>query len=309
MSGTNNAEQVSSVRHFNRFYTQQIGVLSKGMVGSPFGLTEARVLYELAQVKNATATEIRTNLNLDPGYLSRILRKFEADGLLEKSASKADGRQSLIELTGEGKRAFDSMNLNTEKQISEMLESLTLDEQKRLVSSMGTIEALLSERAEKRVPYILRPHQHGDMGYLVHRHGIIYAEEFNWNEQFEAVCATIVAEYLETFDPSCERTWIAEMDGEIVGSVFIARDSERVARLRLLIVESKARGLGLGTHLVDECIKFSKRVGYDKITLWTMSMLVGARKLYENAGFELIDEEPVDRFGHKMMSQTWDLVL
>ena len=299
-------QRVEAVRRFNRFYTKQIGVLHEGLLRSPFSLTEARVIYELAHRESTTATELASELGLDAGYLSRILSSFQRRGLLAKRPSARDGRQSILHLTEEGKAAFAVLNSRSREDVETMLGRLSPAEQARLVEAMAVIEGLLGAQPERRVPYILRPHQPGDMGWVVHRHGVLYAEEYGWDEHFEALVAGIVAKFIEHFDAKRERCWIAERNGETVGSVFVVKESDTVAKLRLLLVEPKARGLGIGTRLVDECVRFARRTGYGKITLWTNSILLAARHIYEKAGFRLVHEEPHHSFGHDLIGEYWE---
>jgi DNA-binding MarR family transcriptional regulator/GNAT superfamily N-acetyltransferase len=296
------------VRRFNRFYTKQIGVLHEGLLHSPFSLTEARVLYELAHGQT-TASEISNVLEVDAGYLSRILRGFKKHGLIDKQPSPTDGRQSVLRLTAQGQEAFAGLNARSRDEIGAVLGTLSPTDQARLVEAMHTIERLLGAEAEEKVSYLLRPHQPGDMGWVVQRHGVLYAEEYGWDEQFEALVAGIVAEFVTRYDPKRERCWIAEIAGEIVGSVFLVSKSETVAKLRLLLVEPKARGRGIGARLVDECIRFARRAGYQKITLWTNSVLLPARHIYEKAGFRMVHAEPHHSFGHDLVGETWELDL
>ncbi len=309
MSTNNSSHRAESVRRFNRFYTQQIGVLHEGLLRSPFSLTEARVIYELAHHEKTTATELANELNLDAGYLSRILRSFKKRGLMDKQPSKTDGRQSILGLTHEGQQEFAVLNARSHNEIEAMLNELSVEDQNRLVEAMQVIEGLFGARPEPKVPYILRTHQPGDMGWVVHRHGILYAEEYSWDEQFEALVADIVAKFLQNYDPKRERCWIAEKDGEKVGSVFLVKHADEAAKLRLLLVEPKARGLGIGAQLVSECIRFSRQAGYRKLTLWTNSVLLAARHIYEKAGFRLVLEEPHHSFGHDLIAETWELDL
>ncbi len=303
------AQRVEAVRRFNRFYTQRIGVLKHGLLNSPFSLTEARLIYELAARDSPTASDLRRDLGLDAGYLSRMLRGFERRGLIEKRPSASDGRQSLLHLTGLGRKAFAPLNTRASDEIAEMLGGLSEAEQARLVAAMRTIEALLGARPEDQAPYLLRPPQPGDMGWVIHRHGVLYSEEYGWDETFEALVAVIAGEFIQHFDPKRERCWIAEKDGEIVGSVFLVQKSKTVAKLRLLLVEPKARGLGLGTRLVSECVRFARQAGYRKVVLWTNSVLLAARRIYIRAGFELVAEEPYHGFGHDLIGETWELKL
>ena len=299
-------ERVEAVRRFNRFYTKRIGVLREGLVGSPFSLTEARILYELASLGQTTATQLGLELGLDRGYLSRILRRFDKAGLIDRKRSDSDGRQRPLRLAEPGKTAYAALDTRSRKENGAMLGELSRADQGRLVAAMRIVEELLGAKPEARAPYVIRPPQPGDMGWIVHRHGLLYTQEYGWDETFEALVARIVADFLDNLDPKAERCWIAEKDGEIVGCVFLVRHSERTAKLRLLLVEPKARGLGIGARLVEECLRFAQRVGYRKMTLWTNSNLTTARHIYENAGFTLIDEEPHHNFGHDLIGQTWE---
>ena len=301
--------RVGAVRRFNRFWTRQIGVLQDGYLESPFSLTEVRVLYEFAHREETTASELSKELGLDAGYLSRILRGFEERGLIGKKSSEADGRRSILWLTEQGREAFATLDTRSHDEVGVMLGGLSPAEQGRLVEAMRTIEGLLSDQPELKVPYLLRPHQPGDMGWIVHRHGVLYAREYGWDERFEALVAEIVAEFIQQYDLKRERCWIAERDGEIVGSVFLVKQSEEVGKLRLLLVEPSARGLGIGRRLVQECVRFAKQAGYGKITLWTNDVLRAARRIYEEAGFRIVHEEPHHSFGHDLVGQTWELEL
>lgn len=303
------AQRIDAVRRFSRFYTRQIGVLHEGLLGSPFSLTEGRVLYELAQHEETTATALGNELGLDAGYLSRILRTFEARGLVDKRPSEIDGRQTLLSLTARGQESFAGIDARSRDEIAAILDRLPLADQGRLIEAMRIIEDRLGARPQRRRPYKLRPHRPGDMGWIVHRHGALYAEEYGWDERFEALVAGIVATFIQHYDPKRERCWIAEANGEIVGSVFLARQSEEVAKLRLLLVEPKARGLGIGARLVEECVRFARQAGYRTITLWTNSILLPARRIYERAGFRLVQEEPHHSFGHDLIGETWELRL
>ena len=298
--------RVGVVRRFNRFWTRQIGVLREGYLESRFSLTEVRVLFELAHREETTASELGGELGLDAGYLSRLLGGFEKDGLIHKRPSEADGRRSLLRLTEKGLETFVPLDARSRRDIGAMLGSLTVAEQERLVGAMRTIEGLLSEEEGS---YLLRPHESGDMGWVVHSHGVLYAEEYGWDERFEALVAEIVAKFIREYDPKLERCWMAERDGENVGCVFLVKQSEEIARLRLLLVEPQARGLGIGSRLVEECIRFARRAGYRKITLWTNDVLYGARRIYQGVGFRLVHEEPHHSFGHDLVGQTWELEL
>jgi DNA-binding MarR family transcriptional regulator/N-acetylglutamate synthase-like GNAT family acetyltransferase len=309
MAGTDIQPQVDSVRRFNRFYTKQIGVLHEGLLGSPFSLTEVRVLYELAHRDNAAAAELGKELGLDAGYLSRILRGFERRGLMKKSPSAVDGRRSLLSLTAQGRKVFAPLDARSQEEVTAMLSGLSAADLDRLVGAMRTIETLLGARTEPKVPYLLRPHQPGDMGWVAHRHGVLYAQEYGWDETFESLVAEIAARFIRRFDPKRERCWIAEREGEIVGSVFLVKKSNTVAQLRLMYVEPRARGLGIGSRLVSECIRFARQAGYRRIVLWTNSVLAAARHIYKKAGFRLIREEPHHSFGQDLIGETWELRL
>jgi DNA-binding MarR family transcriptional regulator/N-acetylglutamate synthase-like GNAT family acetyltransferase len=300
---------VDAMRRFNRFYTKQIGVLHEGLLGSQFSLTEVRVLYELAHREMPTATALAKELDLDSGYLSRILRRFETRRLVGKCASTTDGRQSLLSLTPRGRKVFAPLNARSHREVAAMLGPLSATEQRHLLSAMATIERLLGDRPAPQVPYLLRPHQPGDMGWIIHRHGALYAQEYGWDERFEALVAEIAAHFIQHLDSKCERCWIAERDGNIVGSVFLVKKSKTVAQLRLLLVEPMARGLGIGSRLVSECVHFARQVGFRKIVLWTNSVLHAARHIYEETGFRLIHEEAHHSFGHDLIGETWELKL
>lgn len=311
MTQSSMAGRIEAVRRFSRFYTRQIGVLREGLLGSPYSLTEGRVIYELAHHEETTATQLGQELDLDAGYLSRILRSLRRRGLVTKRSSEKDRRQRMLALSEAGQAAFAELNAGSRNQIEAMLSELADAEQAQLVEAMGTIERLLGARPEQRVPYILRPHQSGDMGWIVHRHGVLYRQEFGWDERMEALVAEIAAHFIRNYDPSRERCWIAEKDGENVGSVALVRNADRegVAQLRLLLVEPKARGLGIGRRLVHECTRFARQCGYHTITLWTDSELEAARRLYEAEGYTLVREEPNESFGTGRTAQVWDLAL
>ena len=302
-------QHVQTVRRFNRFYTQQIGVLREGLLDSRYSLTQVRVLYEISQRDDCTAAELCEQLGVDAGYLSRILRDYVRRGLVEKRASKSDGRQSLVRWTKKRQNEFAKLNARQNDETGAMLKELSVDDYSRLTKAMETIHRLLGKQSEPRVPYLLRPHRAGDMGWVVHRHGVLYAKEYGWDEHFEALVAEIVAKFIKNYDPKHERCWIAERDGEILGSVFLARKSKSVAQLRLLLVEPKARGLGIGKRLVDECINFARQTGYRKVMLWTNDVLDAARHIYQQAGFRLVHEEAHHSFGHDLIGQNWELIL
>jgi DNA-binding MarR family transcriptional regulator/N-acetylglutamate synthase-like GNAT family acetyltransferase len=301
--------RIADLRRFNRFYTQKIGVLQEGLLSSPFSLTEARVLFELAHEEQLTATRLGTQLALDPGYLSRILRSFERRGLILRAPSPIDRRVTLLSLTAQGLAAFAPLDARSHDQIGALLHDLSEDGQIRLVAAARMIERLLHPGSEERAPYLLRPHRTGDMGWVTQRHGALYAQEYGWNIEFEALVAEIAAKFIRTFDPQRECCWIAEKDGENVGSVFLIAETATVAKLRLLLVEPRARGTGIGARLVQECLRFARQAGYRKILLWTNSVLVAARRLYEQAGFRLIEAQPHHSFGHDLIGETWELEL
>jgi DNA-binding MarR family transcriptional regulator/GNAT superfamily N-acetyltransferase len=302
-------QRVAAVRGFNRFYTRQIGLLRERQYQSPFSLTEVRVLYELAHREQPTATEVSNDLGLDAGYLSRMLTGFEKRGWLDKKPSEADGRQSLLSLTGQGRKALAPLDARSREEVGKILGGLSAAEQSQLIDAMHRIEKLFGAQSIQKPAYILRPHQPGDMGWVVHRHGVLYAREYGWDEHFEALVAEIVAKFVQNFDSRRERCWIAERDGEIVGSVFLVRHSKTVAKLRLLLVEPAARGLGIGKRLVEECVRFARHAGYRKISLWTQSSLNAARGIYEKAGFRLVEQKKHRSWGHDLVAETWDLVL
>jgi DNA-binding MarR family transcriptional regulator/N-acetylglutamate synthase-like GNAT family acetyltransferase len=298
--------RIAAVRRFTRFYTRQIGLLQEGLLDSAFSLTEARVLYELAHRDPVTATALAADLDLDPGYLSRILRRFGEDRLVAKKRAPNDARQSLVAITAKGRKAFAPLNKGSHDQVAALLGKLASAEQERVVAAMAAVEALLGARAPERPPYLLRPHRIGDMGWVTAAHGAFYAQDYGWDITFEALVAKIVAEFIENFDPKRERCWIAEIDGESVGSVFVVRKSDAVAKLRLLIVDPKARGLGVGRRLVEECLRFAKAAGYTSMTLWTQSILTAARGIYQGAGFRLVAQEPHHSFGVDLIGETWE---
>jgi DNA-binding MarR family transcriptional regulator/N-acetylglutamate synthase-like GNAT family acetyltransferase len=307
------SQRVRAVRHFNRFYTRQIGVLQESMLDSPFSLAQGRVLYELAHREGATATELGNGLGLDAGYLSRILAGFRKRGLLVSKTSATDRRAVELSLNAKGRAAFALLNAGSNTQVAGLLGKLAPARQLQLVESMKTIESLLDgEKPATNVgksAFILRPHRPGDMGWVVHRHAVLYAREYGWDGTFEALVAEITAAFIRNFDSKSERCWIAERDDEIIGCVFLVRKSRAVGQLRMLLVEPGARGLGLGNRLVGECIRFARECGYRKLVLWTNDILHAARRIYLNAGFELVAEERHESFGQKLVGQTWELKL
>ncbi|MEA2928350.1 MAG: hypothetical protein QOG38_778 [Hyphomicrobiales bacterium] len=301
--------RVAAVRRFTRFYTRQIGLLQEGLLDSAFSLTEARVLYELAHREPTTATALAADLDLDAGYLSRILRRFGEKGLVAKKRAPSDARRSFIAITAKGRKAFAPLNKGSRDQVAAMLGRLGPAEQERVVGAMATVENLLmpsSAPAAKPPMLLLRPQRPGDMGWVTSVNGALYAQEYGWDLTYEALVAKITAEFIENFDARRERCWIAEMDGERVGSVFVVRKTDAIAKLRLLIIDPRARGLGLGKRLVDECVRFAKDAGYTSMTLWTQSILTAARAIYDRAGFKLVAEEPHHSFGVDLIGETWE---
>jgi DNA-binding MarR family transcriptional regulator/GNAT superfamily N-acetyltransferase len=308
MAETGIPKQVNAIRAFNRFYTRKIGVLD-GMASSPFSLAEARVLYELANRRQPTATDIRKELGLDAGYVSRMLRDFERRKFVTRERSKQDERQRFLSLTSKGRSAFAPLDARSNQHVAAMLEDLSLTERKELVDSVQKVRRLLGDIAEAKTSYLLRPHQPGDMGWIVHRQALLYADEFGWDGTYEALAAEIVAQFIKNYDPKRERAWVAEKDGERVGAVFVAQGSDQMVRLRLLHVERQARGLGIGQRLVEECIRFARQAGYQKMTLWTQSILHAARHIYEKSGFQVVHEEKHHSFGKDLTAETWELNL
>jgi DNA-binding MarR family transcriptional regulator/GNAT superfamily N-acetyltransferase len=304
-------DRIAAVRRFNRFYTQHLGVLRDGYLDSPFSLTQARVLYEIRErgkkTNQTTATEIGRDLGLDAGYLSRLVAQFEKSGLIRKERSPADGRQSFLSITAIGRKAMDHLEQRTVREVGDVLHRLSDPDQDRLVSAMRAVERMIAPEPEAKPEIILREPKPGDLGWIVARHGTLYAEEYGWGENFEGLCAQIVAEFAASYDGKRERCWIAEMDGENVGSVFLVKDTDEIARIRLLLVDPVARGRGLGTRLTDECVRFAKAAGYRGITLWTHSVLTAARHVYSKAGFTLTSSEKRKSFGKSVVSEIWDL--
>ncbi len=300
---------IAAVRNFSRVYTRQIGFLRKGLQHSKYSLTEARIVFELAHRTNLTASDLCRELDLDAGYLSRILNKLEQQNLIEKNRSDEDGRQRLIKLTHEGQKAFELLDQRSNDEVSEILNKLSSGDRVNLVDAMATIEGILDKSFKYSEPFYLRQHEAGDMGWVIHQHGLLYHREYGWNERFEILVARICLDFVNTYDAQREHCWIAEMQGEQVGSIFCIRENEDVAKLRLLLVSPKMRGSGLGTLLVNECIRFARRAGYKKLTLWTSDILVEARKIYDKADFLLVEEERHRSFGHDLVGQNLELVL
>ena len=300
---------VGAVRSFNRFYTRQIGVLRKSYLNSPFSLTEARVLFEVAHRENPSAAELAKDLDLDPGYLSRVLQRFEQKGLVSRQPSLLDGRQHHLSLTNRGRKAFTPLDRHSREQAAAMLDRLSEPQRERLIQAMHTIETVLGPRASGAPPFTIRAHQAGDIGWVVWRHGVLYAREYGWGAPFEALVAEIAARFLRDFDAARERCWIAEKDGRNAGSVFLVKKTEEVGQLRLLLVEPEARGLGIGLRLAEECVAFAREAGYRRITLWTQANLDAAQHIYRKLGFQIVREEAHNLLGTPALGRTWELEL
>jgi len=298
--------QVAAIRAFNRFYTRKLGVLDQHLMQSPFSLSEARVLYELAHRQEPSAKEIGTELGLDAGYLSRIVQNFDESGLITRTPLASDRRQYQLALTAKGRQASAKLERSSQDEVGAMLAALPRGGSQKLVGAMAEIERLLGATARPSPPAILRSHRPGDMGWVVQSHGALYASEYGFDSSFEALVAEIVAKFLTSFDASRERCWIAELDGAAVGSVFLVKQTDNVAKLRLLLVDPAGRGQRLGQRLVGECVAFAKACGYRRMTLWTQSILVAARKIYQDAGFVLVATEPHRSFGQSLVGETWE---
>lgn len=299
-----------AVRRFNRFYTRQIGLLDEGLLDSAFSLSEVRLLYEIANQEGITATKLRETLALDAGYLSRLLRGLRKQGLIFARAPSTDRRQRRLSLTERGRRTFGALDARSTEEVVAMLARLSRTERRDLVGAMGSIEQLLAKAGNggpQRGGVVLRDPRPGDFGWVVKRHGELYAAEYDWDARFEGLVAGIVGRFIAELDARVERCWIAELDGELAGSVFLVKESDAVAKLRLLLVEPWARGHGVGTLLVDECLQFARKAGYARITLWTNALLHAARRIYQRAGFRLVAEERQHSFGHDQVFQNWEL--
>jgi DNA-binding MarR family transcriptional regulator/GNAT superfamily N-acetyltransferase len=302
-------ERVAALRRFGRFYTARIGVLGEGYLDTPYSVAQVRVLYEIAHRDGVSAAELARDLALDPAYLSRILRGFTEAGLLERRRSERDARRSFLSLTRDGRAVFDPLDQRSRERTGAMLSGLSEPDQRRLVDAMATIEHVLGPSTRSDRPWLLRAPRPGDLGWVVQRHGALYAQEYGWDQTFEALVADIVAGFGRDHDPAREACWIAEVDGENVGSVFCMRKDDQVARLRLLLVEPAARGRGIGQRLVEECIRFARSAGYRTLTLWTNDVLVSARRIYEAAGFRLVRQEAHRSFGRDLVGQDWEMDL
>jgi len=309
MAATSLASRIEAVRRFSRFYTRRIGVLEETLLHSPFTLPEGRLVYEIANRDKPTAQQLCRDLGLDPGYVSRLLKGLEKRGCVGRKRSTADKRQTELTLTAKGQRLWGAMNEQSRQDIANLLAELPVERQDRLVKALETVEKLLDEPPEKRTPFTLRPHQPGDMGWIIRRQTQLYANEYGWDGTFEAMLAEIAGGFIAKFDARSDNCWIAERNGEIVGSVFLVRASKTTGQLRMLYVEPSARGLGIGQRLVEACIEDARAKGYRKLMLWTNDILVSARKIYIAAGFRLIKEEKHDSFGKKLVGQFWSLDL
>jgi DNA-binding MarR family transcriptional regulator/GNAT superfamily N-acetyltransferase len=302
------SQTITSVRRFSRFYTRAIGVLQEGLLGSPLSLTEGRIVYEIANRAQTTATDLSGDLCLDAGYLSRTLKTLEARDVIERTTSQSDGRQALLTLTAQGRHLYDQINAASKREIAQLIAPLDADDRGKLVSAMATVERLLSNpNAGDRNPgVLLRPHRPGDIGWVVSRHGALYAQEYGWNITFEALVAKVAAEFVEKFNPATDCCFIADRGGEILGSAFVVPKDKKTAKLRLVYVESDARGTGLGRRLVEACMQFARDAGYTRMTLWTNDVLLPARRLYESLGFVMTASEPHHSFGHDLVGETWE---
>jgi DNA-binding MarR family transcriptional regulator/GNAT superfamily N-acetyltransferase len=303
------AALVATVRSFSRSYTSWVGVLDEGLLETPYSLTESRVLFELHQREATDVTDLRRSIGVDAGYLSRVLARFTADGLVERSRSEADGRRQVVRLTEQGRAAAQMLDDRSKEQLEGLLAGFDAEQQRQLGTAMATVEQILA--GGRPDPVHLRPMVSGDYGWVVQRHGLLYAREYRWNESFEGLVARVVADFVEQreADPKRVAAWVAEVDGRPVGSIFCMHKDDATAQLRLLLVEPSARGLGVGSRLVDECIRFARAAGYRELVLWTNDVLVEARRIYERAGFTLVAEEPHHSFGHDLVGQDWRLAL
>jgi len=296
---------VADVRAFNRFYTRHIGLLHQGVLDSSYSLTEVRVLFELDRAGRMEVSELRRLLDLDAGYLSRMLGRFEGEGLVVRERSAADARRQVAELTGEGRARLAGFDERAAEEVHELLAGLTEEDRGRLVASMATIERILGRTPKPDRPYVIRPPRSGDLGWVVYRHGALYSQEQGWGMDFEALVAKVAADYVNNHDTRREAGWIAEVDGERAGSVFCVRKDDETAQLRMLLVEPSARGMGIGTHLVDECVRFARAAGYRRMVLWTRDVLLGARRIYRAAGFELVEKERGEGDDGAFVEEIW----
>ncbi|GMO32399.1 MULTISPECIES: bifunctional helix-turn-helix transcriptional regulator/GNAT family N-acetyltransferase [unclassified Bradyrhizobium] len=299
-------DRIAAVRAFNRFYTRKLGVLDQHLGKSPFSLSEARVLYELAHRDELAAKEIGIELGLDPGYLSRIVQSFDEKGLITRRPLPADRRQYQLSLTAKGRQTYAKLNLSSQNEVAAMLAQLSASDATRLTQAMATIEAVLEQRRTQPAAFMLRSHRVGDMGWVISRQAAAYAADYNWDISYEALVAEICAQFIKNYDAAREHCWIAEVGGEPVGSIFLVKATNETAKLRLLQVEKKARGLGVGRALVEQCLQGARERGYGRMTLWTQSILVAARGIYQSAGFKLVKEEKHHSFGADLVGETWE---
>jgi DNA-binding MarR family transcriptional regulator/N-acetylglutamate synthase-like GNAT family acetyltransferase len=302
-------DHVAAVRKFNRFYTRRIGVLDEAILDSEFSLPEMRLLWEVAHQEDITASQLVERLGIDAGYASRVLRGFRQRGLVKTEASRFDGRIRHLKLTTRGRQALVPLERKSSAEVAAIIGKLSRGHQDRLVAAMRTIETLLEPQAGESWPFVLRDPRTGDFGWIIHRHGALYAQEYDWDARFEGLVAEIVARFIRDFKPKREHCWVAERDGEIVGCIFLVQRSEHVAQLRLLLVEPSARGMGVGSALVNECIRFAREARYRKIMLWTNNVLHSARHIYQRAGFKQVKQEKHHSFGHALVGQNWELSL
>ena len=308
-NGDVSPQHIHTIREFNRFYTQKIGVLGGGLLDTEYSLTEARVLYELANREEVLANDLVRDLELDAGYVSRILSRFQQRALIKRERSAQDARKSHVRLTAKGRKLFAALDNRACDEVRELLLPLPASEQQRLQANLLNIQALLGKSPPMSTGVTVRKHRIGDMGWITQRHGVLYAEQFGWTIEFEGLVGGICAKFIENFDPERERCWIAEIDASPVGCIMLVKQSAAVAKLRLLLVEPSARGKGVGAKLVSECLSFARAAGYRTVTLWTQSILTAARQLYVNEGFELVKTEPHESFGAKLVGETWELAL
>ncbi|WGS22158.1 MULTISPECIES: helix-turn-helix domain-containing GNAT family N-acetyltransferase [unclassified Bradyrhizobium] len=301
--------QVAAVRGFSRFYTRKLGIIEPKLLHSPFTLQEARIIYEIAHHDGCTATDLVRELDLDAGFVSRTLAALQRRQIVTRTPSKADKRVNEVTLTAKGRAAASDLDSRSRSEVAALLKQMDGNRRAAVVRAMGTIEQSMEPAVPKPAGFLLRSHRVGDMGWVISRHGAVYAQEYGWDISFEALVAEIAAQFLKSFDPACEHCWISEVDGEPVGSIFLVNGGDKVAKLRLLLVEERARGLGVGRALVEQCIRFAREKGYSKITLWTQSILVAARGIYARAGFQRVKEEKHHSFGVDLVGETWELEL
>jgi DNA-binding MarR family transcriptional regulator/GNAT superfamily N-acetyltransferase len=302
-------DQISAVRAFNRFYTRKLGIIEPKLLDSPWTLQEARIIYEIGERPDGTATDLVRALGLDAGFLSRTLQALQRRQVVARKPSKSDRRATELALTAKGRAAFAELVSRSQNAVAALMDELGPAERAAVVSAMTTIESALEPPARESAGFLLRSHRPGDIGWIVSRHGAIYAQEYGWDISFEALAAEICAQFIRSYDASRERCWIAEINGEPVGSVFLVKASDDVAKLRLLLVEKQARGLGVGRALTEQCIRFARDAGYRSITLWTQSILLAARGIYQRAGFRRVGEEQHHSFGVDLVGETWELKL